>query len=78
MKRILFIVLSFSVLSTVTGCYVDPALFGPASVEVEIGAYPQPYYWDSYLQRYDWYDDWRYRRWDSWRDRHSRYERWEP
>ena len=63
MKRLLFTLLCFGVLSTVTGCYVDPALSGSSSVAVGVGAYTaEPYYWEQYPRRYYWYDDWRYRR----------------
>jgi len=63
MKRLLLTLLCLGMLGTVTGCYYDPALTGPASVEVGVGAYTEePSYWTYYPRRYYWYDDWRYRR----------------
>ena len=63
MKRLFFTLLCFGVLGMATGCYVDPALSGSSSVEVGVGAYvEEPVYWDYDPRRYDWYDDWRYRR----------------
>lgn len=55
MKRILFTLLCLGVLGTFAGCYVDPALYGPASVEIGVGAYvEEPYYWDYAPRRYYW------------------------
>ena len=56
MKRILLTLLCLGILST-AGCYVDPA-YGPASVEIGVGAYTtEPYY--------HYHDG--YRHWESWR-----------
>jgi hypothetical protein len=63
MKRLLFTVLCLGMLSTVTGCYIDPALSGSSAVTVGVGAYvEEPSYWAYSPRRYYWYDDWRYQR----------------
>jgi hypothetical protein len=52
-------------LSTVTGCYIDPAVSGSYSVDVGVGTYyeVEPDYSKPYpYRRYYWNDDWRYRR----------------
>jgi len=78
MKRILLTLLCLGVLG-MTGCYVDPALYGPASIEVGVGAYveEEPYYYP-YRGYYRDDDNWRHRRWERerWRDRHYRHDRW--
>ena len=54
MKQLCFTLLCLGILGTVTGCYVDPALYGPASVEVGVGAYvEEPYYRNYAPRRYD-------------------------
>lgn len=63
--RILFILLCLGVLGTTTGCYIDPAVSGSYSVDIGVDTYyeVEPYYGRPYpYRRYDWDDDWRYRR----------------
>jgi hypothetical protein len=74
MKRMIFTLLCLGVLGTITGCYYDPALYGPPSVEVGIGAttVEQPYYVAPYSYRVYERDDRQYRRWKrvQWRGHH--------
>jgi hypothetical protein len=63
--HILLTLLCVGLLSTATGCYVDPALSGSYSVDVGVGTYYEadPSYRRPYpYRRYYWDDDWRYRR----------------
>ena len=74
MKHLFFPLVCLGVLTTVTGCYLEPAPYGVAAVDLGVSPSVEetPYRSYSLYRRDDWHDEGRYRRW------RPPYDRWRP